>query len=343
MGVSVHGGPPTILVSGVSDPKLKTPMKPDDVVYIASNTKTFVGALVLLLVSDGKVSLDAPINSYGLDFPYGDVITVGELLTHTSGIPPEGSESGTGSDLYAAEFQAKIFSDLAHAYTMAEIVAYVRDRPLLFPPGTSTGYSNVNTILAAQIVEKVTDQTLTQQLQTRLFTPLRLTSTYYTAQETPVVPPVPVVPGLFTLQPGGAVLNTADFDETALLTAIGPAGAMASNATDMLTWGDALLRTGTVLGPDLSKSAHEIGSGGTGLGVIGFTHNGFCTFDGSCSKDTAAFTGVGGSGSVPGTRSLLVYDTTTDTVIFLAANLQPLDGLDQAAIAEFDLIAASQK
>ena len=343
MGISVHGGPPTILVSGVSDPKLKTPMKPDDVVFIASNTKTFVGALVLMLVGESKVSLDAPNNNYGLDFPNGDVITVGELLSHSSGIPPEGSDSGTSRDLYGNEFQAKILGDLKHFYTMADIVAYVRDRPLLFPPGSATGYSNVNTILAAQIIEKVTGQTVTQQLQDRLFTPLKLANTYYPAQEASAIPAVPFIPGLFTLTTGGALLNTADFDKTALLTAIGPAGAMASNATDMLTWGNALLRTGTVLGPDLTKQAHKIGPGGTGLGVIGFTHKGFCVFDASCPIKGAVFTGFGGSGSIPGTRSLLVYDMMTDTVIFLAANLQPLNGLDQAAIAEFELIAKSLK
>lgn len=342
MGVSVHGGPPTILVSGVSDPRLQTPMKPDDVVFIASNTKTFVGALMLLLVGEGKVALDAAINTYGLDFPNGDVITVRELLSHTSGIPPEGSDTGSVGGLYGAEFQSKILSDLSHVYTTAEIVAYVRDRPLLFPPGTSTGYSNTNTILAAQIIENVTGQTLTQQLQDRLFTPLQLTSTYYSAQQVPAIPPVPVIPGLFTLQPDAALLNTADFDKTALLTAIGPAGAMASNATDMLAWGNALLRSGSVLGPDLTEQAHEIGPGGTGLGVIGFTHRGFCVFDASCPNDTSAFTGFGGSGSVPGTRTLLVYDTTTDTVIFLAANRDQIGGLDVAAVAELDLIAASQ-
>ena len=86
--------------------------------------------------------------------------TVRELLSHTSGIPPEGSDSGTGRDLYADEFQNKILSDLSHVYTMDDIVEYVRDRPLLFPPGTSTGYSNINTILLGQIVASITGKSL---------------------------------------------------------------------------------------------------------------------------------------------------------------------------------------
>ena len=102
MAVSVHGGPPTILTSGVSDPKTMTPMKSTDVMPIASVSKTFVGALALLLVRDGKVALDSPISTYGIDFPKADVITVRELLSHTSGLAPLGGDSG-GSDPYALD------------------------------------------------------------------------------------------------------------------------------------------------------------------------------------------------------------------------------------------------
>jgi CubicO group peptidase (beta-lactamase class C family) len=207
VAMSIRGGPTTVLASGVSDPKKGTPMKPDDVFRVASITKTFVGALVLTLVDDGRVKLDGPINSYGLDWPNGERITVRELLAHTSGIPPLGGD-GNGTDPYAQAFENKILADLAHHYTPAEILAYVRPRPPLFPPGRATSYSNINTILAGQIVEYVTGQTLTAALHQRLLDPLRLTATHFAAEETLPVEPVP---GQFTLQPGGAVLNTADF------------------------------------------------------------------------------------------------------------------------------------
>jgi D-alanyl-D-alanine carboxypeptidase len=113
------------------------------------------------------VRLDSPINSYGVNFPNGDRITARELLSHTSGIPPLGGDRGS-PDRYSVAFQQKILADLHHHYTAAEIIAYVRDRPLLFPPGTATSYSNINTILAGQIVENMTGQTLTMALRTRL-------------------------------------------------------------------------------------------------------------------------------------------------------------------------------
>jgi CubicO group peptidase (beta-lactamase class C family) len=115
MAVSVHGGPPTILTSGVSNPTKKLPMQPTDVMPIASVSKTFVGALILLLVRDGKVVLDAPISTYGIDFPNADVITVRELLSHTSGLPPVGGE-GNRPGPNSLAWQNKLLGDLHHHF-----------------------------------------------------------------------------------------------------------------------------------------------------------------------------------------------------------------------------------
>jgi D-alanyl-D-alanine carboxypeptidase len=333
MAVSVRGGSPTLLASGVSNPKTSQPMKPTDEMAIASNTKTFVGALVLLLVRDGKVRLDSPINAYGVNFPKGDVITVRELLSHTSGIPPLGGDGN--SNLYAAEWQKKQLADLAHHFTPAELIAYVRNRPLLSAPGTSTSYSNINFVLAAQIVEHVTGKTWTQELHERLLGPLGLASTYDAANETPPVPPVA---GLFSLDGSSAVLNSADFNHTAVLTGLGPAGSMVSDATDMLTWGNALLRNKTVLGPQLSSEAHKIAPGGTGLAVLGFA-NGFCGF-GHCPAGST-FAAIGAAGSISGAQTLLIYDTKTDSVVMLFANRTPAN-LETTAVEELGLIAKAE-
>lgn len=131
MAISVYGDWPTILVTGTSDPKVETPIKPDDVAYIASITKTFTAAVLLQLVSEGKVSLDVPINTYGLNFPHGDVITVRQLLTHASGIAGEGLEEAASNKQYDSEELARILHDQSHAFTSAEVIAWVRDRSRL--------------------------------------------------------------------------------------------------------------------------------------------------------------------------------------------------------------------
>jgi len=295
-------------------------MKPDGIFAIASITKTFTAALILKSVRDGKIDLDAPINTYGVDFPNGDKITVRQLLNHTSGIPPLGGDGG--HDAYAAAFQQKILGDLSHHYTPSEIIAYVRDRPLLFPPGTSTAYSNVNAILAGQIVEHVTGTSLVSAFHTELLDPLKLASTHYAAAEPPPVKPIP---GEFTLDDKGPVLNTGDFDSTSVLTSTGAAGAMVSDAADVVTWGNALLRDGSVLGADLTRQAHTLGSGDTGLGVVGFARNGICAAS-SCPTPTAS-TPFGHAGSLPGASSLLLYDPGSDTVIVIFTNREPVIGI----------------
>jgi D-alanyl-D-alanine carboxypeptidase len=335
MGVSVHGGSYTVLASGISDPKTSRPMKPTDEMPVASNTKTFVGALVLLLVRDGKVKLDSPINDYGVNFPKGDVITVRELLSHTSGIPPLGGDGG--SDPFEKAWGNKQLADLAHHFTVPELIAYVSSRALLSAPGTATRYSNINFDLAALIVEHVTGKTWTEELHERLLSPLGLTSTFDAANETPPVPPVP---GLFFLNGNTrATLNSGDFNHTAVLTGLGPAGSMVSNAKDMLTWGNALLRSGSVLGPELSAQAHKISPAGTGLAVLGFD-DGFCVFSRCLAGST--FAAFGAAGSIQGAQTLLVYDTGTDSVVFLFANRTPAD-LESVATSELALIAKAEK
>ena len=101
---------------------------------IASITKTFVGALALQLIDEGKLGLDDTV-AKTVDFPNGDRITVSELLTHTSGLPPEGDD-GVGPSPYQDAFYKLVLGNLDKQFTPAEILAFVRDRPLEFDPGT---------------------------------------------------------------------------------------------------------------------------------------------------------------------------------------------------------------
>jgi CubicO group peptidase (beta-lactamase class C family) len=310
-------------------------MKPTDIMPIASVSKTFVGALLLLLVKDGKVALDAPISTYGIDFPNAKVITVRELLSHTSGLPPLGGDTGR-PDPYSLAWQNQLLGDLSHHFTLDEVIADVRDRPLLFTPGSSTSYSNINTDLAAKIVEHVTGQTWTVALHDRILTPLKLTTVFDAGNETPTVP---AVQGLFVLEGNATVLNTADFDHMSTISGVGPAGSLVAGATDLVTWGNALLRDGTVLGPDLSKQAHEIGAGGTGLGVLGYDGSGYCVFSG-CTPGTT-FSGIGGPGQLPGARTFLLYHPATDSVLLVFANRTPAN-IEDVVAPELRLIADAE-
>jgi CubicO group peptidase (beta-lactamase class C family) len=145
--------------------------------------------------------------------------------------------------------------------------------------------------------------------------------------------------GLFVLEGNPTVLNTGDFDHTSTVSGVGPAGSLVSDAADLITWGNALLRDDSVLGPELSKQAQEIGPGGTGLGVLGAISTGYCVFFG-CPQD-ASFTGVGGSGSLPGARTQLLYDPATDSVLLVFANRSPAN-IENIVGPELSLIQAAE-
>ena len=145
----------------------------DGQVRIASNTKTFVATVVLQLVGEGLVDLDAPIETYlpGLVHgPGGDgnVITVRQLLQHTSGLPEY-------ADLVVADYLTA-----QHRYVEPhQLVDMALARTPAFAPGTSWGYSNTNYVLAGLLVQQVTGRPVGEEITTRVIEPLHLTDTYW--------------------------------------------------------------------------------------------------------------------------------------------------------------------
>ena len=316
--VQVGTGTPTIVASG-ADAKTGAPLDPHVPFAVASITKTFVGALVLQLVDDGTVGLDDRLAKYVPDFPNADRITLRQLLTHTSGIPPEGDDAGQSP--YSAEFEELILANLSKSFTPDEILAFVRDRPLDFEPGTGVQYSNINTILLAKVVETVIGTDLTTALHQRLIDPLGLSHTYYAATETGEE----ATSGVFTLAAGGPLVNTADFPSIGLLSALGAAGAMVSNVDDLLTWGAQYLRAGAMGHVDLSRSRFAVNDQGLGLGVIVFAAGvGGCVFAHGCAPGSELL-GVMGTGGLPGANTVVAYFPEWDITIVALANSSLVD------------------
>jgi D-alanyl-D-alanine carboxypeptidase len=302
--VSVRGASPTIVVTGTRI-DTKAALSASDPFYVASLTKLFVGALVLELVDDHRIDLDATIGSFGVSWRGGDGITVRDLLAHTSGLPPLGGDRGR-PDRYSSDMQALVAHDVHHRFTGEEIIAATHDRQLESRPGTTTSYSNLDTIVLGVIVEHVLHEPLVQALHERILDPLHLSSTRYVAAEPPPR-------GTIAIEPGS--------DVTSFVSAIGAGGAIVSTAADLVTFANAFLRDGSLLSDASQRLATTITAGGTGLGTLGFggfhRHDSFCIFlDTGCRPGTV-FSGVGGSGSFPNVRDLLVYDHTSDTTVLV--------------------------
>lgn len=111
-------GEVTALAAGEADVEAGTAARPDEQVRIGSNTKMFTAVVVMQLVDEGLVELDAPIESYlpslvrgqGID---GNGITVRQLLQHTSGLPEYTDDLFAIGDGFAAYRSPRDLLDLA--------------------------------------------------------------------------------------------------------------------------------------------------------------------------------------------------------------------------------------
>jgi D-alanyl-D-alanine carboxypeptidase len=335
LGVRVRGERPIVVAVG-ADPTTNVGFQPADAFRVGSTTKTFVAAVALRLVDRGRLRLDDPVARYIPSWPHGKQITIRELLAHTSGIPPFGGDTGA-PDPYVDSATRFIEADTQRQFTPADILAFVKNRPLLFAPGTRTSYSNINTILLAAIITRVTGHSIGEMLHREIIDPLHLSSTRYAAEE-----PALYHDGLTTVGTN-IVVNSKNLRWPAELTSTGAAGALVSNVPDLLAWGEALLRDRTVISRPLSDTALHIKPGGTGLGVLGFDKTQyFCVFAQRGCTNHAVFNAFGGSGEAPGTRTLLLYDRPTDTVIALIVDRDGTPGAEELAVNTLRSIAADE-
>jgi CubicO group peptidase (beta-lactamase class C family) len=160
---------------GMANYELGVANSPESRFHIASVTKAFTAAAILLLAERGKLSLDDPVSRHLPDYPKGDRIRIEHLLKHTAGIP----NLGGGADWSREE-------RLPH--TTEELVALFKDRPLEFEPGSESRYSNSNYNLLTLILEKLTSQSYESFLRDNIWTPLGLRSTEDGSDMTRLIP-----------------------------------------------------------------------------------------------------------------------------------------------------------
>lgn len=139
---------------------------------LASITKQFTAMLVLRLVADGKLELEAPILRYLPAYPAeaGNKITIHHLLNHTSGIPSYTNRPG---------FMQK---DTLFRYSIDEFVAKYCCDPLEFEPGAEFRYSNSGYYLLGAIAEVATGKTYAEALREHIFDPLEMSNTGFDDQ-----------------------------------------------------------------------------------------------------------------------------------------------------------------
>jgi D-alanyl-D-alanine carboxypeptidase len=145
---------------GYGDQRLNRSLPTTSARYsIASISKQFTAAAILLLVEDGKMSLDDKVAKYLPTLTGADGITVRQLLSHTAGY----------RDYWPQDFD---FADMAKPVTPMGILDRWARAPLDYEPGTKWQYSNTGYVAAGLIAEKVAGEPLFAFQQRRIFKPL---------------------------------------------------------------------------------------------------------------------------------------------------------------------------
>lgn len=210
---------------GLADLEHEVRNEPGTIFESGSTAKQFTAAAVLLLAREGKLSLDDPVRKYIPELPdYGVPLTIRHALHHTAGLRDWG-------DLVALEGWPRGERNVTNAHAVALIA---RQRALNFTPGTNWSYSNSGYVLAAEIVARVSGQSLARFSAERLFAPLNMKNTRWRDD------PRTVVKGRAL---GYAATRDGFRTDMPNESAYGPGGLLVT-VEDLLIWTEAINRPG---------------------------------------------------------------------------------------------------
>jgi CubicO group peptidase (beta-lactamase class C family) len=244
VGVQVDGRAITRAL-GMADLERAVPLSAESIIEAGSVSKQVTAMAILQLMADGKLALDDDVRRWFPELPtYDRPITVRHLLTHTSGLRDWGA-------IVALEGWPRG----SRAHTNAHVVQVAaRQRALNYSPGDTYSYTNTGYNLLAELVERVSGQSLAVFTRERIFVPLGMTRTSwrddhrrivrdralaYTAGTTPAL----AMPDESAYGNGGLLTTSADLLRwaTALNTAaLGPAVTDAMQQRFVLTNGDTI-------------------------------------------------------------------------------------------------------
>jgi CubicO group peptidase (beta-lactamase class C family) len=160
---------------GLADVEQGIAAAPETNYRLASITKQFTAAAILLLAEDGKLGLDDRVRKWLPSLPESnDTITLRHLLTHTGGL---------------VDYEEIMPADLDKPLRDADVLALqAGESRLYFEPGTAWRYSNGGYALLALIVEQASGLSFPEFLRQRIFLPLGMANTIAYVQEGPPVP-----------------------------------------------------------------------------------------------------------------------------------------------------------
>lgn len=212
---------------GFANLELRVPATPETVYKIASVSKQFVAAGILLLAQDGRLHLDDPLSRYCDDPPEAwHAITLRHLLTMTSGLPRE----LPGWSPY-------------REYTEAEILEAARKAEPRAAPGEKWEYGNLGYFLLAGVIRRASGKPWGEFLRQRIFEPLGMSDTRLASHAA-------VVPN----RADGYLRVGDEWRNAGPLLSARPSGGLLSTVLDLAKW-DAALATGKLIPRETMRQA----------------------------------------------------------------------------------------
>ncbi|MBS1518084.1 MAG: beta-lactamase family protein [Bacteroidetes bacterium] len=277
--------------TGAADLSTGRERKYDDRIRIGSITKTFIATVILQLADEGKLGLDDRLSKYFPAYPNSENITVRQMLDMTSGIPDY---------LEDRDLLKSFFYERSDKYTEGQIFEKTIALGPAFAPGKGWVYSNGNYNILGMMIEKITGNSIKEEVTGRIIKPLGLVNTFYPSDSE--------MPGQYSHGYIKDTLTGELSDATSIDPSItGAAGCMISNLPDLQIYAEALAK-GTLLSKEMQAERLKF----VNTGIKDFVKYGLGIFD------LGGF--IGHNGGITGYNTTMCYNPELDALILVSVN-----------------------
>jgi D-alanyl-D-alanine carboxypeptidase len=305
---------------------------------VASNTKNFTAAAIMLLAQEGQLNIDDPVGNYLPDtadyqIPNRDTITLRQILQHRGGVfdltntvvPSDVAQPYAGQNY--PDYIFGLPGNGEHTLTFDEMFGVVSTNQLSqFPPGAKYQYSNGGFSLLAKVVEHVSGLRYDQFLQERFFAPHGLAHTRAPYLGSDQTIDAPFLRGYGYFPPPDGLIDVTATNQSSLVGA----GNLISNARELALWYRLLFTGGLGLSSETVNEMMDVQPTGETLRFYGL------------GVTYTPGLGYGHDGTLLGSVSTCRYDPSSDTlVIIYCTNLDAAD-IAGNVFALYDIAAAAK-
>jgi D-alanyl-D-alanine carboxypeptidase len=269
---------------GVNNDGARTPFAAPALFHWASVGKAFTAMVIAQLEEEGRLSPDAALANWFPDFPNAQAITIGHLLTHTSGIYS-----------YQADPEYRAMRGYQPPERAIEIAAAHGNA---FCPGQYWSYSNTGYALLGKIIEKIEGVPFHQVVEQRIIARARLSH-------------------LYALAPGQSIAAMARIDDAFVPSNPFSAGNIVATSEDMVRFWHAFVAGQIIRLESLTSALSALypmfgmDSQFYGRGIMLYTFN---------NPDGEKQVWIGHSGGTPGLHTVVAYDVRSNVIVAVAVN-----------------------